>query len=266
MKLSTITEIVLMLLVSASALPAQQSNQPVLPLAGLKAPEWEQRWRAYENIKAHPENLKRRDVKDALMGLFELENGVVRQTLAESNGEKGVSDKYGEGYSEYYAQLTATVESVADWHDPHQLCILAEGAYSPGSDYAAHLVTEGGAAAVPCLLKTAHGDLYERYQSLPTLIQLYAVARDLSPAQRQEILQLLTTGIRDPIVLVREPAIQAMGKYGTPDMIPLLEEVARSDPYSRLLENGQILFEVRNEATKAIGSIRARQQAPSRNQ
>jgi hypothetical protein len=247
-----------MILPLCAVAPAQQQSSDVLPFSDLKNLDWQQRWHAYDSIVAHEDNLKRQDVRDAMMGLFELENGVIRQTLAESKGERGISDKYGESYGEYYARLMTTVEETADWHDPRQLCILADGGYEPMSAYARRLVTDGGAAVLPCLLKAAHGDFYLRYQTVPTLVHLYSVAKNLSPAEREQIRQIIIGGVRDPIVLVRQPTVEAIGKFGDAEMIPILQDVARSDPQSRLLDNGQLRFDVRDAATKAIQSIQQR--------
>jgi len=240
---------------------AQRLSSTAIPLSALKSPDVKQRVDAYEEIKADKEALKRSDVKAALVELLDRENQVIHKTLAESKGEAGVSVKYGEGFGEYVGELLDTVADVADWHDQRQLCILAESAYNPDSLFAARLAVEGGAGVAPCLLKMAQGSMSDRHESIPVLVQLSAATKDLSPAVREQIRRAILGGLRDSTVLVRQPTVQAVGKYGTAEMIPMLQEIARSDPNSRLLDNGQRRFDVRDAATKAIQSIQDRAKA-----
>lgn len=240
---------------------AQQNSSATRPLAEMKSTDWHQRWAAYEKIKSNAEWMKRSDVKSTLFDLFDRENHLITKTLSESNGETGVSDKYGEEYSEYYADLMSTVEKIADWRDQHQLCVFAESAYEPNSQFAAKLVADGGAGIAPCLLRMAHGSLSDRYKTIPVLVQLSGTNKNLTPAVRQQIRQAIIAGLRDPIVLVRQTTVVALGNFGAVDMIPMLESIARSDPVSRRLDNGQLRFDVRDAATKAIQSIQERTQA-----
>jgi hypothetical protein len=244
--------------VYCGAVCAQRPSSTAIPLSALKSPDMQTRVDAYEEIKEDKEALKRSDVKAALIDLLDRENQLIHRTLAESNGKAGVSVKYGEGYGEYVGELLDTVAEIADWHDPRQLCILAESAYDPDSQFADRLALEGGARVAPCLLKMAQGNMGDRQESIPVLAQLSAVTKDLSPALREQIRQAIIAGLHDSTVLVRQPTVQAVGGYGTAEMIPTLQEIARSDPNSRVLDNGQQRFGVRDAATKAIQSIQSR--------
>ena len=95
----------------------------------------------------------------------------------------------------------------------------------------------------------------------PALVQLSAVSKDLSPAVREQIRRAIIVGLRDSTVLVRQPTLEAVGEYGTAEMIPMFQEVARSDPHSRILDNGKRRFDVRDAAAKAIQSIEDRAKA-----
>jgi hypothetical protein len=240
---------------------AQQTSSTAVLLSRLKSPNEQLRSDAYEEIKMDQNALKRSDVKAALIDLLDRENQVIHKRLADSNGEAGVSVKFGEGFGEYIGELLDTVAEIADWHDQHQLCILAESAYSPDSQFAARLAVEGGTRVAPCLLKMAHGSIVDRHESIPVLVQLSAVTKGLSPAIREQIRQAIIAGLRDSTVLVRQPTVQAVGKYGTAEMIPRLQEIARSDPNSRLLDNGQRRFDIRDAAATAIQSIHERAKA-----
>jgi len=54
--------------------------------------------------------------------------------------------------------------------------------------------------------------------------------------------------------------VRSLGRFGTAEMIPLLQNVANSDPQSRRLDNGEMFSDVRDTAAKAIQSIRSREQ------
>jgi len=193
--------------------------------------------------------------------LLDLENHVVHATL-DSESSPSVDEKYGEGYSEYLAELGDTVDRIADWHDPHQLCVMAESSYNPDSVFASELATRGGAAIAPCLLKMTQGNLYARGQAIPVLVHLSGVTSELPSSIQKEIHEAILGGLRDRQVSVREETIQALEKFGTPDVIPILEEISHSDPYSRPINDGKDRrFDVREAAAKAILSIQQRAKA-----
>jgi hypothetical protein len=91
-------------------------------------------------------------------------------------------------------------------------------------------------------------------------VHLEVITRDLSPAMRAQLRQAISSALRDPAVGVRLPTIRALGRFGTADRIPTLEGIARSDPQSRILANGERRFDVREAAAKAVKSIQERVQ------
>lgn len=240
-----------------AALDAQQADSTAALLASLKSPNPQRRLEAYEKIKADEDALRSPEVKAGLLALLDRENQVIQKTLSESDSQPGVAPKHGEEYSEY-GELQSTVASIADWQDKRQLCILAESAYDPNSPFAARLALAGGVAVVPCLLKMTHGNISERHESFPVLAQIPATTHNLTSAVRQQIRQAIVAGVQDPTLLVRKAIIEAMGEFGTADMIPILQEVAHSDPSLRRLDNGTTFFDVRDAAARAIQSIQRR--------
>lgn len=256
MKTYTGAVLFLCVLVHCATAAAQQANP--LQLSTLSDPDWRERAHTYEQIKSNEDLRKRSDVKQALVGLLDRENKVIHFPFVNSNGEViGASGKYGEGYTEYYYDLADTVSNLADWQDPQQLCVLAEGSYNPDSRFAARLVTEGGAAVAPCLLKRAQGALSDRREAIPVLAQLAGVAT-LSPSIMQQVRQAVMSGLEDSDPVVRQTTVQAVGRFGTQEMIPALQSIASSDPVSRPLKNGQLRFDIREAASKAIQSIEER--------
>jgi hypothetical protein len=256
LKLGTIAFI---LLSSCVAMAWTQAEKQTISLAGLDSPDWTRRCEAYEAIKSNEQALKRPQVRKALMDLLDRESRLIVKTFEDSHGEVGVDGKYGEEYSEYYGQLKLTVDAIADWHDPRQLCILAQTAYNPDSRFADELAVKGGAAVVPCLLKMAQGSISLREQSVPVLVHLLFAAGDLAPAVRRQIKQLIIAELQDREG--RWETIKALGRFGTLEWIPILEPIAHNDPYSRLLDNGTRRFDVRELAAKAIQSIQRRAEA-----
>lgn len=261
--MSRLTTVLLVgLLAQCAIVRGQQAGSTAVLISDLKSANVQRRLNAYENIKADKNAIKRSDVRAALIDLLDREN----RTLHRATRARG------EGYAEYIGELVDTVAEITDWHDPQQVCILAESAYNPDSRLADELAVKGGLAVAPCLLKIAHGNEYGgqetgdvltsfRQQVIPVMVHLEAVTTDLPPAVQQQIRQAIISGLRDSAVLVRQPTVQAVGRFGTQDMIPILQDIARSDSQSRPLENGQRRFDVREAATKAIQSIQERTKA-----
>jgi hypothetical protein len=244
LKLKFMIRLALLLLLQCAAMWAQQANSITSLVSDLKSPDEERRFHAYKVIKADRDALKRTDVRAALLDLLDRENQRTHKEQADR----------GEGNAEDIAELSDTVTEFADWHDQRQVCILANTPYNPDSEFARGLAVKGGAVVAPCLLKIAqhkYGDV-----AVTVLVQISAVTKELSPAIRQQIRQATLAGLRDADR--RLVTVQALDKFGTPDLIPVLQEIARSDPYSRLLDNGQRRFDIREAATKAIQSIQAR--------
>jgi HEAT repeat protein len=226
---------------------------PPIVLAGLNNRDWRQRADAYANLK---EDQERPDVRAALLVLLDRENQVIRNTLLESDGKIPVSDKYGEGYSEYYAQLLGSVEQTVDWYDPHEVCILVQGSYNPDSQFGTTLAVRGGATAARCLLEMAQGSDNDRWEAVPVLVHLASVTKDLPLDVQQQIREATTAALQ--ISDLRLITIAALGKFGDSDVIPVLQDIARSDQYSRVLADGTRRYDIREAAAKAIRSIQER--------
>ena len=245
-------------------LAAQQDSSTARLLLALKSPNIQQRINAYEKLKRDEEALNHADVQAALLDLLNRENRLIHGVTLVDRGE---------GYAEYVADLLGTVAVAADWRDRRQACILAEGPYNPDSKFADELAVKGGSGIVPCLLKIAEGSIYGRQdsgdvldtyrqQAIPVIVHLEAISPDLSPLMRSQLRQAITSGLHDRSGGVRLPTISALGRFGTAEWIPMLQDIARTDPQSRILANGQRRFDVREAATNAIRSIQERVQTP----
>ena len=181
-------------------------------LSDLKSDNFQTRMEAYDKIRGSSELLKRSDVRLALVDLLDRENQLIR--ITNSVPSQSVDVKYGEGYGDYVSLLLETVEKIADWHDPRQLCVIAQSSYDPASDLAKKLAEDGGAAVVPCLLKTARGDKYDRQQSISVLVQLASVNKNIDRGIEQQIKEAVLAGLQDSDAQVRRSTVRALGKFG----------------------------------------------------
>ena len=118
--------VVVFFLGHSSAVSVQRASAPASALSDLKSTNMQRRIDAYDRLSKDRAALKTTEVIGALLDLLDRENQLIHKTLVDSDGKIGVSDKYGEGYGEYVAELLGTVVETVDWHDPRQLCILAQ--------------------------------------------------------------------------------------------------------------------------------------------
>ena len=249
MRVNLKTGLLLLALVCSNA-NSQQTDLHLL-LANLRSPDENVRATAYEKIAADKEALKRPEVQAALFDLLDRENHVLEKPVKDTQS-------YDESYGEYVSYLADTAKSIVDWHNQRQVCILAQSPYEPNSQFASDLVTKGGGIVIPCLLRMSGGTFLDRYQAIPVLVHVGAAMGDISPTIRQQIRDATISGLTDSNVVIRQGTIEAIGEYGTDDMIPALQKITGTDPVSRRLDNGQLYFTVRESATKAIQSIQER--------
>jgi len=246
-----------MLAALASAGQQPPPNKPDIPklLLQLHADEWTEREAAYERLKSDPEALRNPKVQEALLELLDRENHVAESV---NRLGKGTSEVYGEEYSEYSAELGYVVNSLADWSDPRQVCILVHAFYDaddPDSGAAAKIASHAG-VAVPCLMQMYAGDVtFSRATAVEVLVQALAKGRDqLDASTADRVRHLILSALQDPDELVRSRAMRALGWFGGEDMVPALEQVAKSDP--AVDKRGRLW--IREYASKAITEIRER--------
>jgi HEAT repeat protein len=94
---------------------------------------------------------------------------------------------------------------------------------------------------------------------IPVLVQALAKSKQsLDPATAQEASRIILRAHGDPDDAVRSFTVSALASFGSEDMIPALQEIARADRASEKAENGSQWFPIRESATKAIGKIQQR--------
>lgn len=260
-KLIVLTLIALFIVGVAFAVNQKGDEQSRL-LSQLRSDDWLQRSRGVEKLIADRKALGSKDVKDALADLLDRENQLVEATLRESNGLEGVSVKYGEGYSEYYAVLLGAVDQVADYNDKRTLSILAHGSYNSDSPFAVKLASHGE-PIVPILLEMANSDISSsRANAVGVLGEVLKIGKYgvvvLLPETQGQVEQALIRGTDDEDVGVRMLAVQGLGKAGRSDTIQLLERIAQSDKASFPAAGAaKSRYPVREEALKALSMLKA---------
>jgi len=251
-----------MIIASVVFAVSQGSDNRNALLSQLRSNNWQERAAAAEKLIVDRDALRSDQVKIALIDLLERENQVIESTLRESNGQEGVSVKYGEGFSEYYSALLGAVDQVADSSDKRTLDGLTRSAYNPDSQFALKLASYGS-AVVPTLLELANSDVGPRRASAVALLS-QILKRDkmrtdhMSTDIYQQVKGVLVRGLGDDDVGVRIQAARGLGEVGDKDAIPLLERLAQNDPASApAAERGKKKFPVRDEAFKALSAIKA---------
>lgn len=241
--------------VNSSAAFAQDTSSQEFKLSDLRAADFNVAMSAFDKIAYDPEVMKRPGVKAALFDLLRRENQYI---IGMNSKPRKDDDNW-----EYESELPDIVATIADWHDPNQVCILAQSYYNSASVIPTKLAVESGLVAVPCLLKMARGNWTSRLGSIPILVHLFYANKNLKPAVRERIEQCILSGLEDPEEGVRMETARVLGDFGEPNMIPALEKLAQSDQEKHVFTPGaEPVFYVRELARKAILLIQARAKTP----
>jgi hypothetical protein len=245
----SIAIVVFLLILSTNGSFAQQAakGEPRIVdlLAKFHSERWDERAAAFEQLRENPTAIQRPEVKSALLDLLDRENHLPPATAPQPENE--------EQYAEYVASLGDTVDSIANWKDPRQLCILAHTSYNTDSRFAATLAGVGK-PVLPCLTQMAKSDRpADRFKSVSVLIQMRAKDPSLDLGTAEKIRAITIRALHDPDDGVREFTVESLGDFGGEDMIPALREVAETDPAPEVQG-----ISTRKHALKAIEKIQKR--------
>jgi hypothetical protein len=198
-------------------------------------------------LRNDPTAIHRPEVKTALLDLLD------REDHGDWSKEAGFDPESNEAHAEYLGELGDTVDSLSDWNDPRESCILAHSSFSPDSKFAARLAM-AGEPIIPCLMQmTTSASTSDRNEAVPVLIQLRSKDGKLSSEMVQKINQATIVALHDREVIVRLSTIAALRDFGVEDMIPALQEVAKTDPEPEIQGSS-----VRKYAAHAIAVIQKR--------
>jgi hypothetical protein len=102
----------------------------------------------------------------------------------------------------------------------------------------------------------AHGTPSENDSAMTMLLKIAAVTPDLAQDDQQKILQTVSDALHDSDPGTRMSAVMASGSLGPSKLVPIIKELASSDPYKGPSGGGR--FWIREEAKKAIEAIQRR--------
>jgi hypothetical protein len=206
-------------------------------LSRLHSNDWVERSAAYEKLRADRTALRSPEVRAAL---FEL--------LAREDQEPSRSEEWGE----YVGWLEDTVAAVADWNSSEQVRFLANLHMLPVQ------LADHAKVAVPFLIERYNrGDLApsDKEEVLDILIRAYGAPRSgLDPEVREQVKIAILQALKGPGSDLRHSTALLLAERGgtATDMIPALEELAKTDPEP---EGG---YMVRRAAREAIEDIQKR--------
>jgi hypothetical protein len=214
-------------------------------LTKLHSRHWSERSDALDEIGSDQAMLHSRKVQAALIDLLDQEN---------HGKDTGDKDDGGEEFAEYFASLREMVDSFANWNDPRQACIMVDAGfidYPPSpADAAAR-----ASAAIPCILKRSRSEVaLDRAVAGPMLVEAMQKSQGtLDAGTAQSARQIILGNLRDPDDGVRATTVDALGKFGGPDMVPALQVVAQADPSPEVQNHS-----IRKLAAEAIVAIQKR--------
>lgn len=212
--------------ICALTVHAASAQRPVAP-AALGSRDWAERARGFAGLPATGRS------PDVLLRQLQHENVVIVGALRESNSERGASQKYGEGYAEYYEELLMACNASCDKRNPAAIRALANGAYSPSSPFARELAEQHGAAVLGLMLERSHSDVVSRRHGAVRMLEVTRlVNHSLSQKQQALIHEAVAGAARDAHIAVRLVAIDALGNVGSPEDVPALERIV----------NGRVTF------------------------
>lgn len=259
MKTKSMTRLITVIVVTTVLCCAQQAPQSQKVgvealLDEVRSDDGAKRYEAFNKLSSDPVALRDARVRNALLELLDRENRDFEAKVREIRGG-GQSAGDDDGAPEYMEALVGTVESFADQHDPHQICILVKTGYMPISSSPAENAIRVK-AAMPCLVRMSENTfMLDRIRAAGILARLSALEGILDPPMAQEIQQLVVRALHDPAEAVRSSTVDALGDFGTEDMIPALRQVAESDP---ALNKTKQTYWIREDAATAITEIRKR--------
>jgi hypothetical protein len=237
----------------SASLAARQSSatEPkVDDLVGvLHSAQWTERAAAFEQLRHNPSALRDQRVQVALWALGDYENHPApTDSRAESSRDE-------EAYAEYNDQLFETLESIVNWNDPGQVCILAHAPYNDDSPFAADLAN-AGRIIVPCLMQmAASSNAGNRMESIAVMIQIRA-KKNVDAATGEKLKSIVISALHDPDRDIRANAVDALRAFGGEDMISALQQVAETDPAPEFQG-----VSIRTTARSAIAAIQRRSKA-----
>ncbi len=184
-------------------------------------------------------------IKDALVDFYGTELTTKDERLKDTEKDWG----------EYYLHITRLVKHTKD---PRFIPLYLKE--MTGNSEANEALAELGEFSVaPLLEKLDNGNDRERRSSAFTfalMLKLKNCVYPLSAKSKIKIKEALIKSSSDVSGHVRFSVVMALGKLDDISIVPLLEKIAKEDPYSRKKADGSVVYPVRERAEEALKKLK----------
>lgn len=232
----------------------------------LQSPDMETRSTAYAALRHRRGAWSEPGMADALLHLVEREDELIASTLRESHNTVGVSDKYGEGYGEYYSDLLDTCLANCDKDGllTELLHNARNGAEGQWSALELLQVVNNGRFTLQQRLRidstfvaaaTYKGSFLVRRRALSALGEALQES-DLPAVAREEIHRAAVAAAADEYPNVRTSALVLLATFGDQADIELLRRAAASDT-ATIVSGGRVTYPVRATAAAQLAKLKA---------
>ena len=246
--------------------PTQSSGQNSnASLRGLESADWHQRAAAFAAIDKNPHAWQQPRLALSLLSLVEREDVLQKATLQSSNGKVGVSDRFGEEYSEYAAR--ALDECLRYCNRDKILAMIVRDARSGptrrgaiellGNAYNRFGFSLSQRIRIDSTLVEATSEPSSyliRASALSALGEAIRTGNDLPAQERGRLHETAVAASKDPAADVRISAVRRIGEFGDSGDVPLLKRIAEVDS-ARSMTHGGVSYPTREAARQAIDQI-----------
>lgn len=216
--------------------------------------------RACRRLSSDPVAMRDEQVRATFLEMLDKWNQEVEAATREAEKPDSFGDEEEGNDGDTGCDVFDTVSAFADWSDPRQACILV-GAVAYATPDIANAIAAHPKVTIPCLVEHSLTDVISIRSTADALIvrtlaqSNHSLSPEIESKARREILRAL----RGPVESVQLRVVEALGAFAGVEMIPALEEAAKSDAGKG---DGQRHF-VRAAATEAIAAIQKRALTPN---
>jgi hypothetical protein len=209
--------------VSLAPIRSDAQNQNVALMRQLESTDWRRRAVAFTDIDRDPRAWEQPRSAHSLLNLVEREGALQKETLLSSNGAVGVSDRFGEEYSEYAARALDECLRYCD-RDKLLTMIVNDARSGPtrqsaiellGNTYNRVWTTLSRRLRIDSTLLAATSDPSSWLVRAAAVSALSAPVRawsDLPTQERERIRGAIIEAARDSSGPVRESAVRRLGE------------------------------------------------------
>lgn len=243
--------LLILLTIAAGAVPALSQTGTISPkiISLAHSSNWEDRADAMQRLAVKDTPASR----DALMDLLSRENAIALAAIRERGGTDA---KYGEGYGEYLANLSAAVQQFADRSQYRQRALgllLDSPCYPPEGAFVRWLASHGS-LLLPDAQKMEQDSLgMNREIGIGIMTEMLRQNKTgrihLNPDQVEQIHNTIMTAVTNNDPDVKWEAIQGLKVIGGPKADAMLRNIATRDPtYVKAVGT----YPLRDEATELL--------------